>query len=337
MGATIRDVAKKAGVSVSTASRVLNGSGYASEKTRNAVLSAVEAVSYSANYFARGLKGKQPGVIGLITRDYLHPFFSVVCDGVATVARSNDLAVITLCSEEDQAKERSAIDILLGRNVTKLVFATPVSVSNIKYAQKKGAHCVVIERDLGYKKVDRLLYDNYKAAEMIASYFLDNGMRSFGYVGMSPQLGDIERLRYQGFLDQISRTGCSVDANFDCHDFLEYTPDMGRRAAEQFLNNEQLPDAVMVGSDFLLVGFLDGLYRAGVKVPEDLSLISADNFYSEILFPGISCIGYSSEEMGKMALMLLMQQGEAQAQGVFRTMTVSPYLIARESLRSVGS
>ncbi len=336
MKPTIKDVAKKAGVSISTASRVLNQSGYASEITRKKVLDAASEVSFNANYFARGLKGKNPGIIGLINKDQLHPFFSIVSHGIEQEARLHDLGVMSVCSEANSKIERTCIDMLLDRNVNQMIFATVTDIENITYAQNLGVHCILIERDLGYSNADRVLYNNLGAGELIANIFYEKQYSRIGFVGMDTQIGSIEHDRYLGFKERLKNLGIPLSEDWDAHNCSFYSAEAGYTACEGILNSKVggLPEALMVGSDFLLVGVLDYLSDHGISVPEDISLISADNFYTEIMQPRIDSIDYSLSELGKEAIGLVEQRAASSGStSVFRTVVINPSYVERSSLR----
>ena len=340
MKPTIKDVAKKAGVSISTTSRVLNGSGYASEKTRKKVEDVAKAISFNANYFARGLKGKNPGIIGLINKDYLHPFFSILSDGIEEEARNNNLGVISVCSKGDKEKERACIDMLHDRNVRQVIFATATDVENIMYAKKLGMHCILIERDLGYTQVDRVLYNNVASGALVASVFHECKFQRVGFIGMDTSIGSIENDRYEGFKNAITEYGMLMKSEWDIHICKDYTPEYGYSACKQILHdvNGPIPEAILVGSDYLLVGVMDYLHEKEIKVPKDISIVSADNFYTEILIPRIDSIDYSLGDLGKEAIGLILNDEEGkkgksnQSMDVYNTMVINPTYVRRQSL-----
>ena len=326
---TILDVAKRAGVSRSTSSRVLSGKGYVAVETRERVLRAADEISYSANYFARGLRGSGLGMIGLINRDYLHPFFSMIAQGLEQEAKAENIGVVTVCSEADAKIERQAIDILLERSVWELVFATPVSKSNIRYAQKKGAHCVVIERDLGYSSVDRIMNNNFEAGAMVGRTLVERGYTDFGFLGMDESLGVVERERRVGYLKAIRESGNEIHPAVDYQVRESYSIEHGYKALAAMCADHGPPRALMVGSDFLLVGALRYAYDHGIRIPDDMAVVSADNLYTRIVTPEIDSIDYSISEMGRQAVRLC--RSEPKAQRVYRTVTIAPRYISRGS------
>jgi len=340
MKPTIKDVARTAGVSISTTSRVLNGSGYASEETRKKVMDAAHAVSFNANYFARGLKGKNPGIIGLINKDYLHPFFSILSHGIEEEARKHNLGIISVCSKGDSARERVCIDMLLDKNVRQVIFATATDVDNIIYAKNLGVHCILIERDLGYSQVDRVLYNNVAAGALIAKVFYENSFKKVGYIGMDTAIGSIEYDRYQGYESSVAGFGMSMKKEWDIHTCKTYTSGSGYQACKAMFESSKndFPQALMVGSDYLLVGVLDYLHERDIKVPRDISIVSADNFYTDILFPRIDSIDYSLGDLGKEAIGLIL--GSVTGQGnmsgssmqIYKTMVINPTYVHRMSL-----
>lgn len=340
MKPTIKDVANKAGVSISTTSRVLNGSGYASEKTKKRVLDAAAEISFNANYFARGLRGKTPGIIGLINKDYLHPFFSLLSHGIEEEARKYNLGIISVCSKGDSARERACIDMLLDRNVKQMVFATATDIDNIIYAKNLGVHCIVIERDLGYTQVDRIMYNNVAAGSLIANVFHKAGLKSVGYIGMNTAIGSIEHDRYHGYKHAVAELDMNMRTEWDIHTCKEYKSEYGYEACKRIFESSpsKVPEALMIGSDYLLVGVMDYLHEKEMKIPNDISIMSADNFYTDILFPRIDSIDYSLSELGKEAIGLILEHTDQDTKKgenvkyLYRTMVINPVYVQRKSV-----
>lgn len=340
MKPTLKDLAKKAGVSVSTTSRVLNEDGYVSVEAKEKVLKAASELSYTANYFARGLKGKNPGIVGLVNKDYLHPFFSTISDGIEEEARKHNLTVISVCSKGKSSQEYACIEMLLSRSVDQIIFATATDVTNIEVAQSLGVQCILIERDLGYTQADRILNNNIAAGELIATTFFEASLDRVGVICIDPAIGSIERDRYLGFVGAVSRLGLTFNDEWDQHSCKDYNSKEGYLACERIFSmpRDQWPEALMVGSDYLLVGILEYFYEHDITVPKDISLVSADNFYTQIMRPKIDSIDYSLGDIGKEAIKLILEHRKLRQRGVedtnqYQTLVIEPVYVKRSSVK----
>ena len=179
--ATVADVAKKAGVSVSTAARVLSGSGYAAEGTRRQVLEAAKDLGYVPNQIARSLRTKQTRLIGLLIGDVENSFYSVIAKHVEAVAKDAGYHVVLCNSDDEPAIEREYLELLEGMRVDALI-VTPTSKNRRQLAQlrEKGIVIVQVDRRVDGLEADAILVDNEAGAASAVTHLIEAGHSLIG-------------------------------------------------------------------------------------------------------------------------------------------------------------
>lgn len=318
----IKDVAKKAGVSISTVSNVLNKSRYVSPELVQRVEAAVKELSYEVNPMGRGLKNNKTGTIGVITEDMCGVFYPYVLKGINEIATEKGYQ-ITICDTQgtygDQAalqREREFFQKLVANRVDGIIFVSLVSneekekyFAEIKEMAKryKNIALVSIERDFTSEGIDSVYFDGFANAKMAVQHLVDCGCKKICHI-TGPAVLQIARERVVGYKCCMAENGIAVDEERMIAKG-DYSHQSGYRAMKQLVMDVPDMDGVFVGNDQMAIGALKYLKEAGVRIPEDIKLIGYDDvFLASVVEPGLSTIHIQKKHVGIEAAKLLFDR-----------------------------
>ncbi|MDR0657239.1 MAG: LacI family transcriptional regulator [Treponema sp.] len=343
---TIIDVAKRAGVSISTVSNVINKNKYVSEDLARRVNAAVQELEYSANPIAQRMKFKHTKTIGVITADLCGLFYPYVLKGMYDVLNSKGYRLIVMDSEEIHdhfggiKKLQEGITSLVQDRVDGIVFASTVpeemEASIIHDVMKmpslkKNTGFVCVEKDLSKYGIDSVYADSVRGAEIAVSHLIDVGCRRIGHI-TGPIFFTIAQDRITGYKNAMQRNGLEVNES-KMIAYGDYTHKSGYLAMKQLLQKMPGIDGIFAANDQMSVGALKALSEAKKRVPEDIKLIGYDDvFISSVMEPSLSTIHIQKRFIGKKAAELLLEQIE-NADNIQRgaTVEIEPKLIIRRS------
>ncbi|MDR1174445.1 MAG: LacI family transcriptional regulator [Treponema sp.] len=343
---TIIDVAKRAGVSISTVSNVINKNKYVSEDLVRRVNMAVQELEYSANPIAQRMKFKHTKTIGVITADLCGLFYPYVLKGMYDVLNSKGYRLIVMDSEgiHDHfggiKKLQEGITSLVQDRVDGIVFASTVpeemEASIIHDVMKmpslkKNTGFVCVEKDLSKYGIDSVYADSVRGAEIAVSHLIDVGCRHIGHI-TGPIFFTISQDRISGYKNAMQRNGLEVN-EAKMIAYGDYTHKSGYLAMKQLLQKMPDIDGVFAANDQMSVGALKALSEAKKRVPEDIKMIGYDDvFIASVMEPSLSTIHIQKHFIGKKAAELLLEQIE-DAENIQRgaTVEIEPKLIIRRS------
>ena len=288
--ATIRDVAAAAGVSVSVVSRVLNGTGPVGPAKRAQVLATIEALAYRPRAAARQLSQGHSDTIGLLLADLTNPFFAGLADRVVAEARSRDLQILLMTTQEDPHLEAQALDTLLDRSVGGMI-GTPTG-QNVERWEKLVAldiPVVFVDRAIGdLHQVDVVSIENVDSAATATRHLLQRGHTRIGIVsGPLDTTTGVERV--QGYEQALREHGIEPD-----HRLVRPAPFRGDRGADvvaQMLALDQPPTGLVVANTAQVRVVLRMLSQARVAIPDDLSVVVFDdNPWTELIRPPLTAV-----------------------------------------------
>ncbi|WP_343248873.1 LacI family DNA-binding transcriptional regulator [Diplocloster hominis] len=306
--ATIFDVAKRAGVSKSTVSRVLNHPDSVKEKTRTAIERAIRELNYSPSYFAQGIRTGKTKTIAMLVPEYSNMFYSEMFRGVEDVALAHGYMVLVCNTERHSNSEEEYIEELLRRNVDGIIYNTyQINEKTIRYLQEISDKIPVVFMDRIFHKNEGISYvltDGYNSTRKAVHYLFERGKRNIGYIRNTEDIAVIEE-RYQGYLQGLRDCGLPVKQEFIYRIEHEHEPDyirLGRRAAKHYLMLARRPDAIMAAIDTIAIGCLLQLRREGVRIPEEINVVGYDNIsLSELIEPSLTTIAQPIRELGQKA------------------------------------
>lgn len=331
MAVKITDVAKYAGVSPAVVSRVLHHNGYVSDEKRAVVEIALKDLGYVPNQVAQGLKRQKTKMIGhILPSVHPNPFFAGVSYGIDTEADRLGYHVLTLFSYGDPKREEKLIEELVSRMVDGFIFTGAGSAVGIKKIKEMTMPIVMVERSMGTIGVDKVLVDNQEGAYEAVAHFIDNNHRKIAFIGVEPN-GDIETERFAGYINALKENNITLSKEYIAM-VPGYNPEEGYRAIEKIMSNKDKPTAVFAASDMLAIGILQWLYKKGLRVPDDISLIGYDDSLADFLSPKLTTVANPMNELGKSAVQLIVDKLESN-RSVNKTVTLHTNLVHKESVK----
>jgi LacI family transcriptional regulator len=313
--ATIRDVAKLAGVAPITVSRVMNNSGYVSAETRRRVEQAAAELHFEPNMLASGLKSKRTHTIALVLTDITNPFWTSVARAVEDEASRQGYTVIFCNTDESEKKQEQYLSMLLRRRVDG-VLLVPASNSGetVRKLQAREVAVVVLDRRVEGVEVDLVRGDSEQGARRLTEHLLSLGHRRVGIL-TGPAGVSVSRERVAGYRMALAAAGIAIDEALIQYD--SFTVDGGDRMTRAMLALPTRPTALFAANNFIAVGAMRALHRAGLRVPQEMSLVAFDDLPEIYLqAPMLTVAVQPTYELGTMAakrLLARLADGEGSA------------------------
>lgn len=305
---TIRDVARLAGVAVSTVSYVVNGTGQVSAETRLKVMSAIEAVRYEPNLLARNLKAGRAACIGLIAPNLLNPYFVSVASGVQEVAQSRDLPLV-LCTTQSTAHWQNYYSqVLRARRVDGLIFLSGsgmVTPSIVELIHQDSV--ILVDERLPGLDVPAVTSTNRQGARDVAEHVLGQGHRRVGIINGLPSLWTASE-RIAGYREALVAHGIDPDSVPVATG--DYKQDSGYAGARFLLDRPEAerPTALICANDLMAIGAMLYCRQTGLRIPEDISLCGFDNIpLAALIEPGLTSVEQCGRSLGRAAARLLLR------------------------------
>ncbi len=309
---TIRDVAERAGVAPITVSRVINNSGYVSPETRARVEAAIEELQYVPNSLARSLRFKRTHTLALVLTDITNPFWTTVARGVEDVASSQGFNVILCNTDESEGKQDEYLKVLLQKRVDGFLLVPASSTPEpIHLIQSQRIPVVVLDRRVPDVQVDVVRGDSEGGGYEITRLLLSMGHRRIAMLS-GPKSVSTAADRVAGYRRALAEAG--VPSDFEMAYYGEYTQESGYRLAKLALSASPPPTALFAANNFIAIGALQALREAGLRVPDDVSLVSFDDIPPAfVIEPFLTVVCQPAYEMGQAATQLLLSRlsGEA--------------------------
>lgn len=334
--ATMKDVARDAGVSIYTVSATLSGSSPVSAELRARVSASVARLGYERNSMARGLKQGTSTLIGLIVSDVTNPFFTELVECIQTEAHRAGYSVLLGISEHDAAREAELLTLMRSHQAAGTILCPAGSEADYRDGRLARGRMRIVAVDnaspgLG---VDGFALDNRRAADLAVSHLLDLGHRRIGIVaGMRHQHVSQERLA--GYRAALHRRGAEDDPGLVVHG--DFRMEEARACAAHLLGRPARPTAIFVANNLMLIGVMRSLAEAGIRVPDDISVCSIDDFpWAPAFHPALTVVRQPIAQMAAAAFVRLVGRlGEDEAappeQQIF-----APELVVRQSCAAVA-
>lgn len=333
--ASVREVARRAGVSVGTVSNVLNRPEIVAPTTRQRVLDAIAELDFIRNESARALRAGRSRNIGLVVLDVANPFFTDLARGAEAVADAFG-AVLTLCnSGQDAIRERRFLDHLEELRVQGILI-TPVGSHNgrLEKLAARGIPVVLVDRRADRPNCCWVAVDDVLGGRLAATHLLAHGHQRISYVG-GPMTIEQVADRYAGSSAAVADANArGARASITPVELPSLTVAAGRRAGQQLaeLPAAARPTAVFCANDLLALGVLQETIRQGLRIPEDLAIVG----YDDIEFAGAAAIPLSSvrqprEQLGRTAAELLFEEINDGDRHRHRHVVFEPELVTRQS------
>jgi len=327
---TIQDVAKTAGVSVSTVSRVLNGKVDVASETQDRILSIIDDMGYTTNLAARSMRSQKKNLVGLIMPDIAYPFAIEVMKGVnRAIAESEfDLLVYTTGDVRKSGRafhEQKYVSLLTNSISDGVIIVAPVAGEfNID------APIVSIDPLASNPNYPAVHATNYQGSMDAMEYLLGLGHRRIGYISGRAELESSNR-RLMGYRDALEKAGIPIDEALIASG--DYTTETGVTGTRQLLALEYPPTAIFASNDQMAMGVYQVAEEMGMRIPEDLSVVGFDNI-TESKYLGLTTVDQFISDMGFVATQMLIKliNGIALDNQTYRMQT---QLVIRNSCREV--
>ncbi len=304
---TIKDVARRANVSVATVSRALNGHVNVAHAVRQRVLSIADELRYSPHHAARSLSSRRTHTIGVVLPDLYGEFFSELMRGIDQVARERGLHLLVSSYHGHPEEQGAALRAMRGRVDGLLVMSPYVSnADKLSEYLSPALPAVLINTHLPTDDGLRgLSIDNYDGARRMMQHLLDGGRRRIAFIaGPENNFDAHERLR--GYRDALAEALPKAKAWVLPGDFDEAS---GHRAGQVLLASERRPDAVFAANDMMALGCLFAFNQGGLRVPEDIALAGFDDIpLARYVHPALTTMRVDITELGGQALRTLLDR-----------------------------
>jgi LacI family transcriptional regulator len=331
---TIQDVATRAGVSISTVSRVVTGAVAVDPMTAERVREAIEALDYKPNLLARSFRRRVTHTLGLLVPDNSNPFFAELARTIEDAGFAEGYSVILCNSDLSPIKQEAYIDVLLAKRVDGLILASsglipPVDGHDaVERILAAGVPCVVVDRDLGAMPVDQVLVDNLQGGYLAGRHLLELGHRCIACIvgpsDLTPSAG-----RIAGFRRALTDAGLEMPPSA----FLrgDGRPAGGTAAVRELMRIESGITAIFAFNDAMAIGAIGELQRQGRRVPQDVAVVGFDDIpAAAAIFPAVTTVAQPIAELGTVGVQLILDR-IAHPEAPTQRIELATTLIVRES------
>lgn len=327
--ATISDVAKRAGVSASTVSGVMNNTIKVKPETMRRIQRAIKELNYQPHAMARGLRTKRPNAWGLLIPSIDNPYYPAVARGVEDTARSKGYSVFICNTDHDRDQEEAYLNSLVSQASGVILTDMRVGQESIQKLLSHNVEVVVVNPEAPMEGVHSISIDYPSGSVEAVKHLIDFGHRHIGYVaGPSRSWRFRERLR--GYRLGLDSTGIPFDENLVVA--ADLTANGGRMACRELLNRSPRPTAIMFANDFMAIGGLSAITDAGLKVPKDISIVGFDDIsLLDHVRPPMTTVYQPSYELGQVAAGCLLSTEQG-----YQSRRLLTHLVARESTYPVN-
>lgn len=334
MSVTINNIAKEAGVSLATVSRVINNSGYVKEETREKIMKVINKYNYTPSAIARSLSKNVTNTIGVIVPDITNPFFGAIIKGISDVAESHDLNLILCDSNENIDKEIKSIKTLKEQRIRGIIIC-PTSVENdlnseyLKAITNLGIPVILVDGSLKYHNFNGVFVDNIKGSFDATEALIKAGHNDIAIITgrMTSKPAQDRLLGYEKALIMNN-----LDIRSDLIFYGDYEEETGYNCTKEILSMKNRPSAIFVCNNLMTLGCLKALKEESIQISKDISLISFDNIpILETLGIQLSHVNGPSRELGELSMNLLIDSLNNESKKELNSITITPELILKGS------
>ncbi|HMB18867.1 MAG TPA: LacI family DNA-binding transcriptional regulator [Gaiellaceae bacterium] len=323
---TLADVAAAAGVSLSTASRALRRGSPVSEATRRRVQGAARRLGYEPNQVARSLRTRASFFAGVILPDIGVGFYARALKGAQDALERAGYQVIVMNTERQAKREAAALRTLLAHRVHGILLATSGGFSD-----SRRVPVVFFDNLVEGAGAGHVARANREGMKLLVDHLVQHGHERIGYVGAPPRFtSGIERL--DGFRGALAAAGLPSPAEYVALGDDVWSVESGQKATLELLSLPARPTGLVAASDTLAVGAIQAARAAGLRVPEDIAVVSFDDpFFGDLLDPPITALARSERQLGELAASLLLHAIETKRFGPPTEVRLPVELIVRGS------
>jgi LacI family transcriptional regulator len=338
MVATLSDVAQHAGVSLATASRVINNSSHnVTDELRRRVLKAVAELHYVPNAHARALVQSSSSTVGVIVHDMSDPYFAEIARGIQRVATEAGKLLIICNSYRSAERELAYVDMLRAQKVEAIVIAgsgrndrqfNTKMAQHIESFMQTGGRVAFIGRH--HVAGNAVLPENLRGGQLVGEYLVEMGHQHIGVI-TGPGFLTTTEDRLQGFRNALLKAGLKLPADYIVEG--DFSRDGGLNATQELLGRALPLTAIFALNDPMAIGAMAALRENGLSVPQDISIVGYDNIAVTIdVTPTLTTIDVPLENVGEQAMQLALAPHEAEIRVEYQPVR----LVVRDSVRRLG-
>ncbi len=331
---TIKDIAEKLNISVSTVSRALKDNPEISLQTRKAVQDLAKKLNYKPNPIAVALKTRKTNTIGVIVPKIVNTFFATVVSTIEEIADKYGYHVLASSSNESVEKEQKNIDIFLANRVDGIILSLSrqtESFEHVKKIQENDIPLVLFERTSKELDVSKVVADDADAAFIAVDHLIKGGAKRVALI-TGPGHLSIGRNRMRGYLNALTKNNIEINSDYICRSDL--TVEDAREETKKLLEMQNPPDAIFGINDDLAIGAIQAIQEKGLKIPEDISVVGFSNTKrSQYMKPSLSTMNQNPQEVGRLVAELLFEQIKDPKNFKIREEIVHAELVIRETSR----
>lgn len=337
---SIHDVANRAGVSISTVSRVLNDSPRVTDATRRSVKRAIVELGYRPNPSARALRSSRTNLIALTIPELTNPYFSAIAEGVQHVLARANFQLILCASGPDEKVEPEYLEMLANKQVDGLIIASRIMVppeenhKTLLKMARKGYPMVTLGLRIDTRELycDAITTDTSLGTREAMLHLIENGHTRIAYFGAPKRIAS---RRLEIYRSTMSERGMFVPEDI----ILEADPTLenGFKLAQKVLDSRDRPTAILAVNDMVAVGAMIALQEHGVSIPHEMSIVGFDDIpLASIIRPTLTTVAQPKYELGRLAAERLVGRLDGTITR-FQSISLSSHLVIRDSTARVSS
>jgi LacI family transcriptional regulator len=338
MKVTIYDVARKAGVSISTASKALNDRKDVGDDTKVKIREIAKGMNYEPSHFARALAMRKTENIGVLTVRYYgtpmltNPFYAKIIEGIEEQLINSNLNLLTNVLRREQIESFEIPKMVKEKNVDGLILLGYMPEEFVDMVAGRGLPVVAVDNHVKNPAVSSIIMDDVAGAHAAVSYLIKTGHKRIGYIS-GPSSRRSFKLREEGYRKALSEAGLKADERFVV---FNETEEQGYNWMKKVMGNAEKPDAIFFCNDVHTILAINMLKEAGLNVPADISVIGFDNIeLGQHFIPSISTVDIDKEKMGMKAVDMLLDRINKKTTEPER-LVFPVSLLIRDSVKSRG-
>ena len=335
---TLKQIAEKLGISITTVSKALKDYPDVSEKTRKLVRETASMLNYKPNAFAVNLRTRESKTIGLIIPEIVHHFFSSVIKGIISQAEKKGFLVITLQSNESYELEKKQIDLLLSKRVDGILISLANETGDFKHLTQvldEEIPLVMFDKIAKVVKCSKVIIDDRKAAYKATQHLVNIGCKRIAHF-RGPLLPQNSIDRFLGYKQALVDNNLTYDPSL-VYLLNDMSFEEGQLFTKQMLKDHKDVDGIFINTDLVAIGAITEFNKQGIKIPEQINIIGFSNwFMASVVSPSLTTINQPGFEMGKKAFKILFKEIKDKKKTKivkYKDVVLETNLIVRESTK----
>jgi len=324
----IRDVAKRAGVSIATVSQVLTNASYSriSQKTKMKILKIAKELDYTPNILARGLITRRTSFIGVLIPDIVNSFFPDILQGIENILIEKDYSMILCTYDKNYDKEKKYLKLLIKKNVDGIIWAPSKNIKNLYKEFIPWKQKIILICYDSYKYFTALHPNNKLGGYLATEYLIKKGCKNIAHLSSS-KVDIAGSERFKGYKKALIKYGILFKKEMVMEG--DYTLEWGYNNTKKLFSQGLNPDGIFACSDIVAIGAITYLKEKGYKIPDDIKIIGYDDIpIASLVSPKLTTISQPKIETGQKAVQMIFDMLNKKQ---VASQTLTPHLIIRES------